>query len=105
MKKPGDLSQIFGRFSGKEIPMIEDVQEVDLPALGIKQKFPVISPANPNDPVLEDMIQEAQRNGLHLRLWWKGVAGTMDYRTDRVNATIEKSTDGKWRVSSRFNIG
>ncbi len=103
--KPGDLSKIFGRFAGREVDMREEVQELDLPALGIKAKIPVISPANPNDPVFEEMRTEAQKHGLTLRLWWEGVVGTMDYRTNRVNATIEKNGDGKWRVSSRFNIG
>ena len=40
-----------------------------------------------------------------LRVWWDGIMGTMDFRTNRVNAHIEKEADGKYRVSNRFNIG
>jgi hypothetical protein len=29
----------------------------------------------------------------------------MDYRTDRVNAHVDKGADGKYRVGNTFNIG
>ncbi len=103
--KPGDLSLIFGRFAGREVDMLEETKVLDLPNLGIKQTITSVMPANPKDPVLEEMKSEAKKNGLSLRIWWDGIVGTMDYRTDRVNARIEKCGDGKWRVSSRFNIG
>lgn len=105
MKNPGDLSALFSRFAGREVPMKEEPFEIELKSLGMTHKGVNISPADENDPVLKEMHEEAKKNGLSLRVWWKGVVGTMDYRTDRVNAHIEKGDDGKWRVSPRFNIG
>lgn len=104
MNSPIDLSRVFGRFSGREVPMTEEKEVLKL-RNGIERTYTYVHPANDKDPVLEDMHNQARKHGLTLRVWWKGVAGTMDYRTDRVNAHIEKSPDGKWRVSNRFNLG
>ena len=95
-----ELSKIFNKFVGKEVKMNEVVH--NRPRIG---SYTQVSLADENDPTVVSMRKAAEKNGLKLRLWWPGIMGTMDYRTDRVNAHIEKETDGKYRISNRFNIG
>jgi hypothetical protein len=76
-----NITEIFNRFAGKEVQ------------------------PDANDPTLRAMQKAASDNGFKLRIWFPGTMGTMDYRTDRLNAHVDKGADGKYRVSSRFNIG
>lgn len=99
-----DVSSIFGKFAGREVPMKEERRPELLASLE-ERFYTVVSPVNPADPVLQEMRDEAKRNGLSLRLFWPGRGGTDDVRNDRVNASIEKGADGKWRVGPRFDIG
>ena len=99
MTPPRDVSPIFNKFAGREVPMNTRVVKV------AGYTFNEIEPALNPDPVLTEMQDEARKHGLSLRVWWDGIAGTMDYRTNRVNAHIEQEADGKYRVSNRFNIG
>lgn len=99
-----DVSHIFNKFAGREVDMTERTQTIDFKHVG-KQTFTVVEPADKNDPLLQEMRDEAKKHGLSLRLWWPGIAGTMDFRPDRVNAHIEKGADGKWRIGNKFNLG
>ena len=99
-----DVSHIFNKFAGREVDMTERTETVKFKHIG-EQTFTVIEPANKDEPLFKEMQDEAKKNGLSLRLFWPGMMGTMDYRTDRVNANIEKSSDGKWRVGKHFSIG
>lgn len=102
MTKPS-ITHVFNKFAGREVPMIEEQHTINLG--GKDYKIDEVRFANPNDPLIQEMKKTAEDNGLQLRLWLPGSMGTMDFRTDRVNAHIEKSADGKYRVSSRFNLG
>jgi hypothetical protein len=104
MTPDSEISSIFNKFAGREVPMTEEVKTIELKSIGITETHTDVFPTNPHDPVLEEMRNEAKKNGLILRIWWPGVNGTADMRNDRVNATIEKGVDGKWRVGSRFDI-
>lgn len=99
-----NLTAIFGQFAGREVALIEKEYEYKSKHAGTI-KVTQLELANPQDQVLEDMKQTASQNSLYLRVWWPGIMGTMDYRTNRVNAHIEKSADGKWRVANRFELG
>ena len=94
-----DVSRIFNKFAGREVPMESKVVKV------AGYTFTEHEPKNNPDPVLTALEKEATKNGLSLRVWWPGIAGTCDYREDRVNAHIEQGHDGKWRVSPRFDLG
>lgn len=94
-----DVSRIFNKFAGREVPLEEKVVRV------AGYTFTEYDLKNNPDPVIEEMEQTAAKNGLSLRVWWPGVGGTCDYDTTRVNAHIEKSPDGKWRVSPNFGLG
>jgi hypothetical protein len=104
MKRKPNITAAFNKFAGKEVPMLEETKTMKLSHLG-DYTYTEVKPANPNDPVLDAMQKTADKNGLSLRVWWPGLAGTADFRDDRVNAHIEKGTDGKWRVSPKFDIG
>ncbi len=101
---PPSINLIFNKFAGKEVPMLEETKTMKLSHLG-DYTYTEVKPANDKDPVLEAMQKEAAKNGLSLRVWWPGLAGTADFRDARVNAHIEKGTDGKWRVGKRFDLG
>lgn len=103
MSHPHDVSHIFNKFAGKEVPMTVTSRTMNIG--GQTYTFNDVQPARKDDPVLKAMHAEAKKNGLSLRVMWEGMAGTADLRLDRANASIEKSADGKWRVSSRFTLG
>lgn len=94
-----DVSAIFNRFAGREIPMREDTFTFK------GRQYEQLNLADQNDPTVKEMEDFAKGQGLQLRLWWNGIAGTADYRMNRVNAHIEKAVDGKYRVAPRFNLG
>jgi hypothetical protein len=96
---PSYISQMFNHFAGREVPLVEK----NMTYRG--QNYTQLELKNSPDPVLEEMRQLAEDKGLTLRVWWPGVAGTMDIRNDRVNAHIQKDEDGKWRVAPQFSIG
>jgi hypothetical protein len=100
-----DLKAIFGTFAGREIPMVEEPYELELPNLGITHKGVLVRPLDPNDSTLADMKKAAEDNGLTLRLWWPGAGGDMSKKIRHVNAYIEKDSLGKWCVSNRFDTG
>ncbi len=77
-----NVSELFNKFAGKEVD----------PSKG---KL---------DPVVQGMTNVAKANGLTLRVWYPGSLGTMDYRTDRVNAHVVKS-GSKFIVQNSFMIG
>jgi hypothetical protein len=75
-----DITTLFNKFAGKEV--------ID----------------SDKDPVLKEMAKLAKANGFQLRVWFPDSAGTMDHRTDRINAHVEED-NGKYRISSNFSIG
>jgi len=96
------IAHLFNKFAGKEVAVTETQQSINIG--GTVHTFNEVSLA-PNDPVVKAMQKTAEDNGLHLRLWLPGSMGTCDYRTDRVNAHVDKGPDGKWRVGNRFDLG
>lgn len=98
-----DITTLFNKFASKEIEMNENTQTLKIG--GKDYTFTEVRLANAKDPTVTEMKATAAKAGLSLRLWFPGTIGTMDYRLDRVNAHIEKEADGKYRVSSRFNLG
>lgn len=103
MQPPRDIHQIFNKFAEREIEMIETVRTVRIGGKG--QPRTVVRLADPQNPIIADIRAAAADAGLYLRLWLPGSVGTRDIRSDRVNAHIEKSADGKYRVANRFHIG
>lgn len=95
---------MFNKFAGREVPMHEETKTLHLQNMG-DYTYTEVKPLDPNDKTLKEMHDEAAKNGFSLRVWWDGMAGTADFRTDRINAHIEKGTDGKYRVSPKFDIG
>ena len=95
------LDQIFNKFAGREVPLVEREYEIGAD----RKKIKLLELLNPNDPVISEMRQTANERNLRLRVWWPGVSSTLDYRYDRVNTYIVKDDDGKWRVSQKFTIG
>lgn len=93
-----NLTAIFGRFAGKEVEM--DNKQWSHDGQTYDQWVP-----KKNDPVLAEMHDTARQNNLSLRVWFPGMMGTMDFRTNRVNARIAQGTDGKWRIGNSFSIG
>lgn len=99
MSPKRDVSHIFNKFAGREVPMKEE------PVVIRGKTYHQTKLVDENDPTLKEMHDAAKKAGLRLRVWLPGTMGTMDYRTDRVNAHVTKEADGKYRVGKKFNIG
>jgi hypothetical protein len=98
-----DLTKVFGKFAGREVPVNERAEEYRVGRL-TKTRI-VASPADESPPVVQEMTEEAQKHGLKLRVLWPGRGYTDDYVRNRVNAHVEKAKDGKWRIAAKFDIG
>lgn len=97
-----DISHIFGRFVGREVPMTETSTRVR--GGGKPYNLDACRPASPDDPVLRELKAEADRFGLSLRIWLPGMVATMELNPDRLNVRIRKAADGKWRISDDISI-
>jgi len=98
-----NITNIFNQFAGREVPMVETQRTVQMN--GKSYTLDEVRFANQDDPTIKAMQQVAKSHGLAVRIKIPGMAYTMDYRTDRVNAYVEKGTDGKWRIGNQFRIG
>jgi hypothetical protein len=97
-----DISHIFSRFVGREVPMTETKTPVRVGRKSYELKE--CRPASPNDPVLAELKAEADRFGLTLRVWWPGMVATMEVNPNRLNIHIEQGRDGKWRIADNISI-
>jgi hypothetical protein len=103
--KVKDLSLIFSGFAGREVSVREEARtSVDRETLERKTSN-VARLANLDEVILLEVEKAAADNDLEVRFILPGMKGIDDERIDRVNAYVEKSTDGKWRISNRFEIG
>lgn len=98
-----NLTEIFGKFAGREVPLNETSQDIEIG----DETFKIyeLSLKDPNDPTLKEISDEAEKHGLSLRVFWPGMVGTADHNMRRLNVTIEQSNDDKWVVSNNFSLG
>lgn len=97
-----DLSKQFAKFAGREVIAVEKVQNIKIG----DTTYPIHEVhLDDNCPAVAELSAAVKAAGLHLRLWTPGSMGTMDYRLDRLNANVEKASDGKWRIGSSFTLG
>lgn len=61
-----------------------------------------VNPADPNDPVLEEMRKEARNLYSRLQLVPAGKTITRDNGGPIVSAELIANKDGSWRIGSRF---
>lgn len=59
---------------------------------------------NKDDTTISAIKVEAEKVGLHLRVWLPRTMGTMDYRMDCLNVHVEEQEDGTFQVT-RINLG
>lgn len=93
-----NISKIFNKFAGREVQVAEYAVRTKN---GCRMQY---SFAN-NDPVIEEIRQEASAHGYVLRPQLPGTTIAKNIMHNRLNIYAEKSTDGKWRVSNKFVIG
>jgi hypothetical protein len=96
-----DIARIFGKYAGREVPMKEETRRYTVAGKSCVQKE--LSPPA-GDSVLEELRDDADRLGLSLRVWYPGMAGTMELNPRRLNVHIEKAEDGKWRIAGNISI-
>jgi hypothetical protein len=92
-----NLGADFNRFAGKEVDVIETVQNTKY---GRVISMRVVEPS----PIVDELRAALDEAGFSLRLWLPGFEGTSDHRTDRVNVSVNKDADGKYRID-HFDIG
>ncbi|MEZ0224776.1 MAG: hypothetical protein ACAH83_09505 [Alphaproteobacteria bacterium] len=97
-----DISHIFGRFAGREVPMTETKSRVRVG--GKTHELTECRPTSQDASVLQELRQEANRFGLSLRIWWPGMAATMEINPNRLNVYIRKDAEGKWRIGDDISI-
>lgn len=75
-----DISKLFNRFAGRQV-----------------------NPANPRDPVLEEMRLQAARRYSYLNLVPPGAkADENSHEITRINAELVNDGKGKWHIGNRF---
>lgn len=94
-----DVTAQFNKFAGKEVQATEITTQTE--KWGPVTRVEIAE----NDPTVSALRAAVKKAGFKLRLWIPGGIGTMDFRTDRVNAHVEKGADGKFRIASEFSIG
>lgn len=98
------ISAAFNKFVGREIGVKEVEVTLNFPNLGIENMKMTECHLEENDPAVAELTQAAKEARLQLRIWLPGSVGTMDFRTDRLNASVEKDDKGTYRFS-HFSIG
>jgi hypothetical protein len=93
-QNPDYLTALFNKFAGRiihdpRLPLREDVRDPRLPV---------------RDHVIEEMEKVAKDNNLHLRLLFPTTTVTKDFRSDRINARIDREQPGSFRIKD-FYIG
>ncbi len=97
-----DLSKKFARFAGREVNAREKTRNVKIG----DTVYPITEVSlDEKDPAVAALATAVRKAGLELRLWIPGMAGTCDYRLNRLNAHVEKADDGKFRIGSSFTLG
>lgn len=78
-----EVTKAFNKFAGKEV-----------------------NPADPKDPVLEEMRAEARNHYSFLRLVSPGATRDgIDEPITRINAELKDAGNGKWKIGNRFFRG
>lgn len=100
------LTAIFGKFAGREVSVTETSGHYRLPG-GYRGQDRVPGgkvvqytnvKLNNDDPTTKEISSAAEENGLTVRVCLPGTFGTMDYCEDRLNVSVGKDGDGKYRV-------
>ncbi len=84
------LLKKFNKYVGREVK----VTEIEYPEYSITENS-----LDDNDPIIAEFIEEAEEIGVILRPIVDGDCYTDDICGNRINASISKSSDGKWRIS------
>jgi hypothetical protein len=96
-----DIKTLFNQFAGKEIAMKRARAHS-------AQKNPSVSGVTPDlhDPVIQAIMKVSSENGVYVRINGGSSMNPDDCsNTNRVNLYLEKSTNGKYRISNRIEVG
>ena len=97
-----DLAEIFGRFAGQEVALTEHRHTMTMG--GKVLEFTDTSLAPGGQPAVTGLRDEAARLGLQLRIWIPGMVATTELNPNRLNVHVEKSSDGRYRISERMSM-
>jgi hypothetical protein len=96
-----EISPIFNRFVGREVELQETIHQMTIGGKAFEiPEYKLVE----NQPVIEELRGVTELYGLQLRLWLPDTVGTMEVNTNRVNMHVDKSGDGKYRISDRISI-
>ncbi len=97
-----NLKQLFNKFSGKEVKVIEKPQTFRVGGELIKTTTYEL---DKKDSIVKEMNKVAKKEGLTLFFALPGHYHTMEVNPKRITVPLEKGSDKKWRVGTKFRAG
>lgn len=98
------LQDLFGKFAGRSVAASEKTHTLHLKNLGMKESFTLVH-LRRNGRTLRQLTEAARAAGYSLRVWTPGCAGTCDFIDTRLNVSVEKDAEGKYRLGRDFRLG
>lgn len=95
-----DLLSIFNKYAGREVAVAEKTVHLEKLNYTFTEAH-----LDYNDPAIKELEADANKAGLDLRVWTPGSVGTMDVQDNRLNARVDKESDGKYRIQKDFYLG
>lgn len=102
-KDPLDASHMFNSFAGLEVDVTETPMTHEFRS---GEKFDYVDTSYADDePTIVALREFAKAKGLKLRVAFPDSMLTCDHVLNRATVRLEKSEDGKWRVSPKVRLG
>jgi hypothetical protein len=96
------LTAQFNKFVGRVVTVTETPRSIEVGGRTYNTASHAIAKG---DKLLGQLREAARKAGFSLRVWLPGTRGTMDYRPSRLNVTLKKEKDGKFRIQDNIRFG
>jgi hypothetical protein len=102
---PSNLSNVFNRFVGMEVPVTEE--RVRFPSRGLQQPFiRTYALGDVSHETVAELSEAARSVGKSLRFIFPHMESYELVDPDRLNVVVDKdSTDDVWRIQDQFTLG
>lgn len=97
-----ELSRIFGKYVGKEIPLVEKAMQRTRYRFGQEETFRFRIPED--NKTIKEIADLAAQHGLVMKVRFPDEIGTFGGVPNRLNVCIDKGNDNKYRIQ-QLNLG